>query len=116
MPPNHDTIGAPSGAPKSPSNDRAHLGVEARANGFYRASTCAYGPIYAPPGSQPPPVERACANSSARAVRASPVLRPGLTGTRRRLRRRGPFGPELIIVQLRSAFEKGLAPRSPLRA
>ena len=46
----------------------------------------------------------------------APVIRPGLTGTRRRLRRRGPFGPELIIVQLRSAFEKGLAPRSPLRA
>ena len=37
--------------------------------------------------------------------RDSPALAPGRT-----------FRPELIIVQLRSAFEKGLAPRSPLRA
>ena len=31
---------------------------------------------------------------------ASPALRPGLTGTRRRKRRPGPFGPEVESCQL----------------
>ena len=40
-----------------------------------------------------PPVARACTCSCARAQRASPAPRPVLPGTRRRKRRRGPFGP-----------------------
>jgi len=42
-----------------------------------------------------PPVARACTCSCAREQRAPPALRPVLPGTRRRKRRRGPFGPEV---------------------
>ena len=69
-----------------------------------------------PPGSPPPPVEHACARSIARARRASPALRPVLPGTRRRKRRRGPFGPEVDQSCCACAFGKEVMTRKSLRA
>ena len=69
--------------------------VEARANGFYSHLLAPTTHLYSPPSRPPPPVERASARSSTRAQRASPAPRPVLPGTRRRKRRRGPFGPEV---------------------
>ena len=44
---------------------------------------------------------------------ASPALRPGLTGTRRRKRRRGPFGPEVDQSSCEAATPSNLRQENP---
>ena len=59
---------------------------------------------------------RATARRAAASRAASPTLRPGLTGTRRRKRRRGPFGPEVDQSSCAAATPSNLRPDKPLRA
>ena len=54
----------------------------------------------------------ACRAAASRAP--SPALRPGLTGTRRRKRRRGPFGPEVDQSSCATATPSNLRPENPL--
>ena len=91
-------------------------GAEARANGFYSHLHAPTTHLYTPPSWPPPPVERTCARSSSRALRASPALRPVLPGTRRRKRRRGPFGPEVDHSSCACAFGKEVMTGKSLRA
>ena len=79
--------------PSRPATPARTWGVEARANGFYRAYTCAHGPPTPYLAIRAPQLAPTCTCSCARAPRAPPAPRPVLPGTRRRKRRRGPFGP-----------------------
>ena len=90
----------PRGARRSPWRPcAAQLGPRAP-SGLQRALTGATGHLRAPmPHLRPSWLTKAAANppapllERARAQRAPPALRPVLPGTRRRKRRRGPFGP-----------------------
>ena len=94
IPPNA-ALAALFGARTPTSNACAHLGVEAHSKGFYRASTCASAQLR--PTWLTEAARRAHLHllSCARSQHAPPALRPVLSGTRRRKRRRGPFGPEV---------------------
>ena len=102
--------------PSRPAAPARTWGAEARANGFYSHLHAPTTHLYTPPSWPPPPVERTCARSSSRALRASPALRPVLPGTRRRKRRRGPFGPEVDHSSCACAFGKEVMTGKSLRA
>ena len=81
--------------PSRPATPARTCGVEARANRFYKAYTCAHGPPTPYLAIRAPQLAPTCTCSCARAPRAPPALRPVLPGTRPRKRRRGPCGPEV---------------------